>query len=84
MKKANKIPDSILYPQGSVFKFYRVIYEFRHSKMGFQNSITTTGLSPEHALQNARNDVSGAYGSKMLSRFTFKIDPSYTPKPITA
>lgn len=52
--------------------------------MGFNNSITTVALSNEHALQNAKNDVSGAYGSKMLPRFTFQIDPSYTPKSIIA
>jgi hypothetical protein len=54
-------------------KYIKVIYEFRHSKMGFQNQITVDALNEEHAIENAKKAVSEAYGSKMLKRFTFKI-----------
>lgn len=80
MKSEIKIPDHILYPQGAVFMIYRVLYNFKHSRMGFQNSITECALSEEHAIQNAKNSVSGCYGSKMLPRFTFQIDRSFAPQ----
>ena len=64
----------------SAFKIYRILYNFHHSKMGFQNSITTEALSEDHALVNAMEEVTKCYGKKMFSRFTFKNDPTFTPK----
>lgn len=60
----------------SNFKIYRVVYTFKHSKMGFNNSITVEALNPEHAKENAKQQVSECYGSKMLSRFSFN-EPEY-------
>ncbi len=51
----------------------KVIYEFRHSKMGFQNQVTVDAISDNHAIENASREVSEVYGSKMLPRFTFKV-----------
>lgn len=50
-----------------------VIYSFNHSKMGFNNSITVDAMNEEHAIENAKYEVACVYGSKMLTRFTFKI-----------
>jgi len=55
----------------SAFKLFRVVYNFKHSKMGFQNSITVTALNLEDATKQAKDAVSECYGSKMLPRFTF-------------
>ena len=55
----------------SNFKLYRVVYTFKHSKMGFNNSISVEALNPEHAKENAKREVSQCYGSKMLPRFVF-------------
>ncbi len=62
----------------SNFKKYRILYTFNHSKMGFQNSITITSLNVDMAIEEAKREVSGCYGSKMLQRFSFKPDPIYT------
>ncbi len=53
-------------------KKYRIIYEFKSSKFGFQNSITVFNINPEFALKQASEEVSKCYGSKMLRRFEFK------------
>lgn len=55
-------------------KKYTVIYTFKHSKMGFNNSITIEALNKEQALEKAIAEVSQCYGSGMLKRFSFKID----------
>lgn len=55
----------------SEFKIFRVIYEFRHSKMGFQNSVTVESLNEQQAIEQAKREVSQVYGSKMLPRFIF-------------
>jgi hypothetical protein len=62
----------------SNFKKYRILYTFNHSKMGFQNSITITSLNVDMAIEEAKREVIGCYGSKMLQRFSFKPDPIYT------
>lgn len=54
-------------------KYITVIYQFNHSKMGFQNSITVDALDNNHALEQAKTAVSETYGSKMLKRFSFII-----------
>jgi len=56
-------------------KKYRILYTFNHSKMGFQNSITVTAFNVDKAIEDAKEQVSGVYGSKMLPRFSFKPDP---------
>ncbi len=60
------------------FKKYRIIYTFNHSKMGFNNSITVIALNVDHAIENAKDEVSKCYGTKMLQRFSFKPDPLMT------
>ncbi len=50
-----------------------IIYQFNHSKMGFQNSVTVTAINDEQAIDKAKDEVSGVYGSGMLKKFTFKI-----------
>lgn len=62
------------------FRLYRVLYNFHHSKMGFQNSITCEALSEDHALVDAMEQVKEVYGSRLFKKFTFQIDPSFTPK----
>lgn len=54
-------------------KKYTVIYFFNHSKMGFSNEITVQAINETDALEKAKNDVSGCYGSSMLKRFSFKL-----------
>jgi hypothetical protein len=56
----------------SEFKRIPILYNFNHSKMGFQNQITVTARNNEEAIEAAKREVSQVYGSKMLSRFTFK------------
>lgn len=59
------------------FKKYRILYNFHHSRMGFQNSITIIALNVDMATQDAKKQVSEVYGTKMLQRFSFKPDPCY-------
>lgn len=54
-------------------KKYTVIYNFHHSRMGFNNSLTTEQLSENHALVYVMEEVKKVYGAKMFKRFTFKI-----------
>jgi len=56
----------------SEFKRIPILYNFRHSKMGFQNQVTVTARNNEEAIEAAKREVSEVYGSKMLPRFTFK------------
>lgn len=56
-------------------KSYTIIYQFNHSKMGFQNSITVKEFTLEDAMKNAKEQVSEVYGSDMLKKFSFKPDP---------
>ena len=60
----------------SNFKKYSIIYNFNHSKMGFNNSITVIALNVDQAIEQAKQEVSNVYGSKMLARFSFKPDPT--------
>lgn len=50
---------------------FRVTYQFNNSKFGFQNSITVNAFNEDHAIDNAKKEVSDCYGSKMLRRFSF-------------
>jgi len=52
---------------------FTVVYNFNHSKMGFNNSITVTAMNQEHAIELAKHEVACAYGSGMLKRFSFKL-----------
>jgi hypothetical protein len=56
----------------SEFKIYRIIYNFNHSKMGFQNSITVEARNQKEATEIAIKEVEDCYGSKMIKRFSFK------------
>jgi len=58
----------------SNFKKYRILYNFNHSRMGFQNSITIIALNVDDAIKDAQRQVSEVYGSKMFPRFSFKPD----------
>lgn len=51
---------------------YRITYFFKHSKMGFSNSITVTAINEQDASKKAIDAVSGCYGSVMLKKFSFK------------
>jgi len=64
-----------VYPIGTQYpiKKVKVIYFFNHSKMGFSNEITVDAISNEQALDKAKYEVSGVYGSGMLKKFSFKI-----------
>ena len=50
-----------------------VIYFFNHSKMGFSNEITVDAINDEQAIDKAKYEVAGVYGTKMLPKFTFKL-----------
>jgi hypothetical protein len=56
-------------------KKYRIIYNFNHSKMGFNNCLTVIAFNVDEAIQKVKNEVAGVYGTKMLTRFSFKPDP---------
>ncbi len=60
----------------SKFKKYSIFYNFHHSKMGFQNSVTVTALNVDQAIDLAKDEVAKTYGTKMLKRFSFKPDPT--------
>ncbi len=62
-----------IYSQSYAPKKVTVLYNFNHSKMGFQNSVTVTAINDEQAIDKAKDEVSGVYGSGMLKKFTFKI-----------
>jgi len=51
----------------------KVVYYFNHSKMGFSNEITVTAICDEQAIDKAKYEVAGVYGTKMLPKFTFKL-----------
>jgi len=55
-------------------KKYTIIYNFNHSKMGFNNSITVIALNVDAAIEDVKRQVSEVYGKKMLPRFSFKPD----------
>lgn len=57
-------------------KAVTVIYTFNHSKMGFNNSVTVDAINDEMAIEKAKQEVAGVYGSKMLRRFSFKLKNS--------
>jgi hypothetical protein len=56
-------------------KKYRILYNFSHSTMGFENSCTVTAFTVDAAIEDVKKQVSEVYGSKMLPRFSFKPDP---------
>lgn len=62
--------DLVLAP---VARPIRVTYDFIHSRMGFQNSVTVTAFNNEDAISRAKQEVAQTYGSKMLRNFKFKI-----------
>jgi hypothetical protein len=51
---------------------FTIIYTFNHSKMGFNNSITVQALNKEQAIEKAKEEVQGCYGSGMIKKFSFK------------
>lgn len=55
----------------TIYNDYTVVYFFKHSKMGFSNSVTVNAISLEDATKKATEAVSGCYGSGMLKRFSF-------------
>lgn len=50
-----------------------IVYFFNHSKMGFSNEITVDAINDEQAIDKAKHEVAGVYGSNMLRRFTFQL-----------
>jgi hypothetical protein len=66
------IEQKFYQPQYPIKKV-TIIYTFNNSKFGFNNSITVEAINDDQALDKARYEVSGAYGSKMLPRFSFKL-----------
>lgn len=51
---------------------FTIVYSFNHSRMGFNNSVTVEAMNYEQAVEKAKIEVSGVYGSSMLKKFTFK------------
>lgn len=72
-----EISNECMIP-GRRLKKYTIIYNFNHSKMGFNNSMTLDAFSIEHAIGLAKIEVAGVYGSDMLKRFSFKPDAAKT------
>lgn len=58
----------------SNFKKYRIIYTFKNSKFGFQNSITIIALNLDDTIKDALKQVEDVYGNKMIKRFSFVTD----------
>lgn len=56
-------------------KNYIIIYEFKHSKFGFQNQITVSAGSEEEAKKKASDECVKTYGKKQIKRFSFKVPP---------
>lgn len=54
-------------------KKFTIIYQFNHSRMGFQNEITVDALDYIRAEIEAKRKICICYGEKMLKRFTFKL-----------
>ncbi len=69
--------DKIMHDGGKFktnnMKKITVVYEFKHSKMGFQNSITVDANDNESAIEKAKEAVSEVYGSDMLKKFSFNV-----------
>jgi len=63
------------YFNGQRLKKYTIIYSFRHSKMGFNNSLTVDAFTLDEAIEKVKKEVSMVYGTGMLKRFDFKPDP---------
>lgn len=51
---------------------FTIVYNFNHSKMGFNNSITVEAISREQAIEKAKKEVAMVYGTDMLKKFSFK------------
>ena len=58
-------------------KSYRIEYTFKHSKFGFQNSITVKALTLDEALKDAEKQVIETYGEHNRKRFSYKPDVNY-------
>ena len=61
------------YPQQYQPKKVTVIYTFNNSKFGFNNSITVDAINDQQAIDKAKYEVAGCYGSSMLKKFSFKL-----------
>lgn len=53
-------------------KSYIILYNYNHSKFGFQNQITVVASSENEALNIAKNKCIETYGQKQIKRFSFK------------
>jgi hypothetical protein len=55
----------------SHMKKFRIVYQFNHSKMGFQNSITIEAKDEIKALIEAKEKVATTYHMQPIKKFTF-------------
>jgi len=53
-------------------KEFKILYNFNHSKFGFQNQITVYAKDLDSAIEKARQACLETYGEKMVKKFTFK------------
>jgi len=51
---------------------FTITYTFKHSSMGFNNSITVEALNKDQAIEKAKHEVQMCYGSSMIKKFSFK------------
>lgn len=53
---------------------FKVIYQFSHNTMGFQNQVTVTAENEAHALTKAREEITEYYRvkPKEQKKWTFK------------
>jgi hypothetical protein len=70
-----KTTNEQLIAQGSEFRLIKVVYQFRHSKMGFENQITIEARTPDEAIEGAKLEIVKTYGKSMSPRFTYKTLP---------
>ena len=53
----------------TIFKDYKVIYEFTKAKFAFQNQVTVNSNNQENAEIAAMKEIENVYGSKMMKHF---------------
>jgi len=53
-------------------KKFTIIYTFKDSRMGFNNSITMEAQNQDQAIEKAKKEVAQCYGSQMFKKFSFK------------
>lgn len=70
---AMKNPNTSFYQPEHPVKKYTVTYQENSAVGGFSSKIKVEAISRQQAIDKAKYEVAGAYGSAKLKRFTFYI-----------